>query len=50
MEAPQNPDELIIEPLNRDHNVRKFRSNEDQIDSYLRSYAKKNALYGYGRT
>lgn len=50
MEAPQSPDELIIEPLNKDHNIRKFRSNEEQIDTYLRFHAKKNSLYGYGRT
>ena len=50
MEVPQKPDDLIIEPLNKSHNVRKLRSGETQIDSYLRAHAYKNSLYGFGRT
>lgn len=50
MDTPQSPDELVIEPIGKGHNVRKFRSDEAQIDTYLRSHANKNSLYGYGRT
>ena len=50
MEALPTLDDLIIEPLTKEHNVRKLRSGEAQIDSYLRSHATKNSIYGFGRT
>ena len=50
MDAPADAGDLIIEPIAKEHNVRKFRSDEAGIDNYLRSHAKKNSLYGYGRT
>lgn len=50
METPQNSDDLIIELLTEQHNVRKLRTGESQIDGYLRSHANKNSVYGFGRT
>lgn len=54
METPASLDELVIETLTKDHNVKIFSCGDSEddakINGYLKQNAKKNNSYGYGRT
>lgn len=50
MNAPQTPEELIVEPITKAHIVKDFDCGEVEINLYLHRFAKKSTAAGYGRT
>jgi GNAT superfamily N-acetyltransferase len=50
MEAPQSPDELVIERLNKSHKFQDFSSGDKVMDGWLKRHAIRNVRYGYGLT
>ena len=50
METPKSPLDLIIEPIAKSHIVRDFSCGEKSIDLYIKRFAKKSTIAGYGRT